>query len=185
MSEQTSEVRMSRIWSMPSPWTFQIKVIKTFILKYMNTVDGDWFDPFAGTNPFNLKFSNDLNPEHPTTYHMDAVEFLLELRKLSGDKKFKGALFDPPYTLHQTNQVYSGFGVRKPISLTKDLIAPLIEMGGYVLCFGHNSGGMGINRGFKLLEVLLVPHGGSHDDTICTVERKVAEWKRESCSIQD
>jgi hypothetical protein len=26
--------------------------------------------------------------------------------------------------------------------------------------------------GFELLEILLVPHGGSHNDTICTVERK-------------
>jgi hypothetical protein len=176
--ERRTQPRMSRIWAMPSPWTFQIKVIKSFILGYMTDGYG-WFDPFAGTNPFHLRFSNDLNTEHPTTYHMDAVDFLLELRKVNGDKLMKGGLFDPPYTLHQTNQVYKGFGVRKPISLTKDLMAPLVEMGGYVLTFGHNSGGMGLKRGFKLEEVLLVPHGGSHDDTICTAEKKVTEWTRE------
>jgi len=164
---------------MPDPWTFHIKPIKELIEKYIVLGPETWFDPFAGTNPFNLHYSNDLNPEQPTTYHLDAVEFLLELRKLNGNKKMKGALFDPPYTLHQSNQVYKGFGVRKPVSLTKDLIAPMIEMGGYVLCFGHNSGGMGLKRGFELVEILLVPHGGSHDDTICTVEQKVREWSRE------
>jgi hypothetical protein len=173
-------MEIRRVWAMPNPWTFKIQVIRDLILKYMWEEDGNkWFDPFAGTNPFNLKYSNDLNPEHPTTFHLDAVDFLLELRKLIGpdvggisDEKFEGGLFDPPYTLHQSNQVYKGFGLRKPVSLAKDLIAPLIKQGGYVLSFGHNSGGMGINRDFKLIEILLVPHGGSHDDTICTVEQK-------------
>ena len=40
------------------------------------------------------------------------------------------------------------------------------------MCFGWNSSGVGIKRGMKLIEVLLVPHGGSHNDTIVTVERK-------------
>ena len=31
-----------------------------------------------------------------------------------------------------------------------------------------------LHRGYELLEVLLVPHGGAHNDTIVTVERKVA-----------
>lgn len=158
-----------RVWAMPNPWTFNIKPIRELILKYM-LPNQTWIDPFAGSNPFNLKISNDLNPELPTTHHLDAVEFL---QMLSGHYlEFDGCLFDPPYTLHQTNQVYRGFGLRKPISLTKDLIVSLIKTGGYVICCGHNSGGMGINRGFELLEVLLVPHGGSHDDTIVTVERK-------------
>jgi hypothetical protein len=177
MSEQRIEPLMRRIWSMPSPWTFQIKPIRELILKYMvpgDKPEGRWIDPFAGSNPFKLDLSNDLNPESPTTFHMDAVEFLEYLHDWDETTKarFDGALFDPPYTLHQTNQVYKGFGLRKPVSLTKDLIAPLIKQGGYVLCFGHNSGGMGINRGFELIEVLLVPHGGSHDDTIAVVERK-------------
>jgi len=188
LSEQEIQLRMSRIWAMPNPFTFHIKPVREFILAYVEGVGNnlnDWFDPFAGTNPFKLKYSNDLNPEMPTTFHMDAVDFLLDLKKLlappvpgaEGDMQFSGAFFDPPYTLHQTNQVYKGFGVRKPISLTKDLIAPLIKMNGIVLTFGHNSGGMGLKRGFKLLEVLLVPHGGSHDDTICTAEKKVTRWK--------
>jgi hypothetical protein len=41
------------------------------------------------------------------------------------------------------------------------------------MCFGWNSSGIGIKRGFELIEVLLVCHGGSHNDTIVTVERKI------------
>jgi len=33
--------------------------------------------------------------------------------------------------------------------------------------------GIGKNRGFEMVEILLVPHGGSKNDTIVTVERKL------------
>ena len=32
--------------------------------------------------------------------------------------------------------------------------------------------GIGKNRGFEMIEILLVPHGGSKNDTIVTVEQK-------------
>ncbi len=32
----------------------------------------------------------------------------------------------------------------------------------------------GITRGFTIEEILLVAHGGVHNDTICVVERKKA-----------
>lgn len=54
----------------------------------------------------------------------------------------------------------------------KKLIAPKIQVGGIVICFGWNSGGFGKGLGFEMLEILLVPHGGAHHDTIVTVERK-------------
>jgi hypothetical protein len=45
--------------------------------------------------------------------------------------------------------------------------------GGYAICCGWNSIGIGKKRGFKLIEVLLVCHGRLHNDTIVTVEQKV------------
>jgi len=38
---------------------------------------------------------------------------------------------------------------------------------------GWNSMGLGINRGFRMDRILLVPHGGSKNDTIVTVETKL------------
>ena len=40
------------------------------------------------------------------------------------------------------------------------------------MSFGWNSGGIGKKYGFKLNRILLVAHGGQHNDTICTVDIK-------------
>lgn len=41
------------------------------------------------------------------------------------------------------------------------------------LSFGWNTTGMGISRGFQIQEVLLVCHGGAHNDTICIAEKRI------------
>jgi len=40
---------------------------------------------------------------------------------------------------------------------------------------GWNSGGIGKTFGFTQKEILLVPHGGPHNDTIVVVEEKTSE----------
>ena len=55
----------------------------------------------------------------------------------------------------------------------KHEVARVLKPKGKVLCFGWNSGGIGKNLGMELVEILLVPHGGSKNDTIVTVERKI------------
>jgi hypothetical protein len=54
----------------------------------------------------------------------------------------------------------------------KNEIARITKTGGMVICFGWNSMGIGKNRDFRMDEILLVPHGGSKNDTIVTVEVK-------------
>ena len=44
--------------------------------------------------------------------------------------------------------------------------------GAIVLSFGWNSAGMGKWSGFEQIELLLVCHGGAHNDTICLAERR-------------
>jgi len=46
-------------------------------------------------------------------------------------------------------------------------------LGGFAISFGWNSIGMGKTHGFEIIEILLVCHGGAHNDTIVTVDRKV------------
>lgn len=50
-----------------------------------------------------------------------------------------------------------------------DHVAP----GGHAITFGWNSNGFGKNRGFEAVEILIVAHGGHHNDTLCVVERKL------------
>jgi hypothetical protein len=54
----------------------------------------------------------------------------------------------------------------------KDEIARIIKPKGTAVCFGWNSNGLGMSRGFEMTRCLLVPHGGSKNDTIVTVELK-------------
>ena len=55
----------------------------------------------------------------------------------------------------------------------KKEVSRVVKEGGTVVSFGWNSQGIGKTRGFEIIEIMLVAHGGAHNDTICTVERKV------------
>jgi hypothetical protein len=115
-----------------------------------------------------------LNPERPTKFHLHAKEFAEGLTGL-----YKGVLFDPPYSLRQVKECYDKIGVklfqedtqRFPQNV-KEHISPKIIKGGHAISFGWNSQGFGKKQGFEIIEILIVPHGRSHNDTIVTVERK-------------
>ena len=58
-------------------------------------------------------------------------------------------------------------------SKQKEQIGRIVKKGGVCITCGWNSGGIGQKYGFEIEEVLLVAHGGWHNDTIVTVERKI------------
>jgi len=167
-------------WAMPNKNTFIIKPIHKLIEKY---VDGSktWIDPMANDSIFNAvcKFTNDLNPNYETTHHLDAIIFL----KRFADNSIYGVLFDPPYSPRQLRECYDSIGRTLTQQDTqasfwsslKNEIARIVKPNGLVLSFGWNSNGMGKNRGFRPIEILLVAHGGNHNDTICVVERKIGQ----------
>jgi hypothetical protein PPSC2_p0296 len=57
----------------------------------------------------------------------------------------------------------------------KKEISRIVKIGGKVITFGWNSGGIGNKYGFTIQRILLVPHGGWHNNTIVTVEIKTHE----------
>ena len=170
-------MKIERKWSMPSKWTFTIKPIKELLERYKAHglfKEGVWVDPYAGKySPADI--TNDINPKMPTTHHLDAKDFCAEL-----EGEFDGVLFDPPYSYRQVTEHYKAVGIKATMldtstnfyNRTKNLLADKIKVGGLAICFGWNSVGFGKNRGFEMIEVLLVCHGGHHNDTIVTVERK-------------
>lgn len=172
-------MKINRLWSMPNKWTFTIKPIKDLLEREVGSGmlrNGKWCDPFAGENsPAHV--TNDLNPKRPTTHHMDALEFL----KLQDNDMYDGVLFDPPYSPRQVKECYDGVGLKLTADKTrcdywskcKDEIKRITKVGGKVICFGWNSGGMAKSRGFELTEILLVPHGGNKNDTIVTIDIKL------------
>lgn len=167
-------MKIERKWAMPNKWTFTIKPIADLLKE--EVTDGLWCDPFSGENS-PAQVTNDLRENMPTTHHMDALEFI----KLQPTGHFDGVLFDPPYSITQAKQCYEGVGMEqltvKPTSMKywgdcKTEIARIIKPCGKAICFGWTSMGIGINRGFEMQRILLIPHGGSKNDTIVTVEIK-------------
>ena len=61
----------------------------------------------------------------------------------------------------------------------KNEISRILKVGGKAICFGWQFMGIGINRGFEMTRILMVPHGGSRNDTLCTVEIKKCIYCRE------
>ena len=109
---------------------------------------------------------------------MDALEFLKTRATGSADL----VLYDPPYSITQAAELYRSYGkerLRVSIAnmrywkLCKDNVARILKRGGACLSFGWNSNGLGKGRGFEMVEILLVSHGGSKNDTICCKEYKL------------
>jgi len=159
-------MKIERVWAMPNKWTFTIKPIKKLLEEECN--GGFWIDPFAGRNsPADL--TNDINPDVPAQKHEDALKFLKSIESGSAD----GILYDPPYSLTQAREYgRAEYSNMKYWKQCKDEIARIIRPGGKAICFGWNSMGIGKGRGFDIQRILLVPHGGSKNDTIVVVEKK-------------
>jgi len=119
----------------------------------------------------------------PTLYHMEAESFCNAVLMEYGGACADAVLFDPPYSPRQIAECYRSVGLTPTTSDTqnarlykavKDGLDRMLRPGGIAICCGWNSGGFGITRGYELVEILLVPHGAAHNDTIVTVERKVS-----------
>lgn len=160
---------------MPNRNTFVIKPIRETVEYYVGNCS-KIVDPFANNCKI-ANITNDLNPEYKTDYNLDALSFL----KMFKSKSVDMVLFDPPYSITQAAVCYKSYGKEKlNISVSnmkywsdcKNEIQRILLPGGYVITCGWNSNGCGISRGFELIELLIVPHGGSKNDTIVTVEKK-------------
>jgi hypothetical protein len=166
-------------WSMPNKNTFSIPPVAELLYKEMLVGQARiWIDPFARNSKI-ATITNDLNLDTTAQYHMDAVDFL----KMFDADSIDGILYDPPYSLRQTKECYDGIGLKlsyadsigENVKQAKTEIRRILKPEGKVISFGWNSIGMGKKRGFEKVKILLVCHGRSHNDTICVIEKKIAE----------
>ena len=171
-------MKITRKWAMPNSSTFSIKPIKELISSYgFDTEPLTFIDPFARDSVFNpYCITNDLDPIFKTDYHMDALDFL----KMFDSESVHGVLFDPPYSPRQVSECYKALDKTVNMATTqssfwgnmKKEIGRILTPSGVCITCGWNSGGIGKSNGMEIVEVMLVPHGGWHNDTIITVERK-------------
>ncbi len=172
-----SAPKLARAWSMPNKYTFKIAPIDELLNRYVLSQGAGWIDPFCG-HSLRAQYRNDIDPKNSFALERKcALEFL---KGLTG--QFEGCLFDPPYSPRQMSEAYKLIGRKAAeqdtqnarfYSKCRDMIEPLIKPGGIVISFGWNSTGMGKNRGFQKVEVLLVNHGAAINDTIVVVEKKL------------
>ncbi len=171
-------MKMRRTFAMPSAETFQIAPIGAFVKSYI-VKSGVSIDPFAGNSKL-ATYTNDLNPGTSATMHLDAAEYLVHLQKRGIVADL--LIFDPPYSPRQIAECYKGIGREVTMEDTQSAamyrrvkleIGPVLARDGIVLSFGWNSCSPGSpGASFDLMEILMVCHGGAHNDTICTA------WKR-------
>ncbi len=171
---------INRVWAMPSKDTLQIKPISDLVMRYMSKSKVS-IDPFA-RNCTIATYTNDMNPNTSATYHMEAVDFLQLL--IDDGVSADLVIFDPPYSMAHVKISYDNFGANK-FSIKnaqnagrwteeKSLINKLLLPNGIFIHMGWHSNGLGKKHNTKIIEILLVAHGGGHNDTIVTVERKLA-----------
>ncbi|WPQ59489.1 LPD28 domain-containing protein [Paenibacillus polymyxa] len=179
-------LQMDRVWSMPNKNTFDMKPVADLLKEELK--GGFIIDPFANRNRYG-HITNDLNEKYDTNYHMDALEFL----KQFPDESVDVVLFDPPYSARQIKEAYESVGLDTQggvltrasyWSNMKKEIARILRVGGKAISFGWNSGGMSNKKLFHINRVRLVPHGGSHNDTIVTISVKVRELLEDSQAKQ-
>lgn len=170
-----SHLVFDRQWCMPNKKTFSIKPIAELINKH-NHHDLLSIDPFANTSRL-AKITNDIDWTVGADYALDALSFL----KTFADESVDLVLFDPPYSPRQVSECYRSLGLTVSAQDTqskfwgdlKKEIARITRINGKVISFGWNTNGIGKTKGFQIIEILTVAHGGNHNDTICTVEVKL------------
>lgn len=168
---------MSKKWAMPNKETFKIKPINEIITRYIEETQAKRIaDPFVRNSPFkHLCYSNDIDPNIIANRNMDGLDFLKSIKSRSADL----ILFDPPYSPRQVSECYRKLDKTVNMQTTQSIfwtnfkkeIARTLKNGGCVISCGWNSGGIGKGLGFVQTEILLVAHGGWHNDTIVVVER--------------
>jgi len=183
-SECYAQVLINRIWEMPNSRTFKIKAIRDLIIKYSKNKK-IIIDPFANEGSIknylinNQYISNDLDVDYKTDFNLEASDFLKTFNNNSVDM----ILFDPPYSGRQVAECYKK--LKKTVTMHdtnsgfltnfKKEISRVSKPNSIVITCGWSSNGIGKKYGFELVEVLLVAHGSSHNDTIVTVERKIVD----------
>lgn len=156
---------------MPRKWTFQMPKTREWVEMRM---EGRVLNMFGGVVQLtpranNVIVHNEINPELAANTRFDAYD-LTQWQEFYS--VFDTVVFDPPYSAHQAVVSYNMGKKKQRVSHARDVVEFVLRPGGRVISLGWSSTGMSESRGFEKEALLLVNHGGSHNDTIVLCERR-------------
>ena len=162
---------------MPNANTFSCPPLGRLVDRYVKQSRVS-VDPFS-RNSMRATFTNDIDGHTTADHHMDAVAFLGKLAQMGICADL--LILDPPYSPRQIKECYDSIGRTTTVTDTQNAALyrrvrnaslAILSSDATVISFGWNSTGMGKRRGFEMVELLLVCHGGAHNDTIAIVEQR-------------
>ena len=163
-------MNVSVLFAMPSPWTFEIPPIRDFVVRHLYGAHVV-VDPFCGHSRI-ATHRNDLG-----LGGQDAEAFVRGL--IADGVRADAVLFDPPYSPRQIAECYKSIGREATTEDTQNgalykrvraALADILKPDGVALSFGWQSAGFG--KAWETFDLLLVQHGGAHNDTICVAQRR-------------
>ena len=173
-------MKFTRSFGMQTKDTLRCKEAFSVVRKYLE--GKKVIDPFARDCEFAYPYTNDINPETKAQDHLDVEEYLNYWlgffdESTSNDDLFDGAIYDPPFSDRQTKEAYQQttnlYTLGGKILRIERSLGDLIVPGGYVVKFGYNSNFS--HKAFECVEIKLVRYGGSINDMIISVHKKMFE----------
>ena len=148
-------------------------------------------DPFARNCEIAHPWTNDIDPNTNAIFHMDALDFIKSfdngLMSPNGvfeyynRRDFDLAIMNPPFSARQDTEIYGKSNLYTDPKYIKNLeigLGNLVRPGGYVWKMGYNSNYS--HNGFQLYDIWVIQYGGSINDMIISVHKKiigdVIEW---------
>lgn len=154
------------IYQPPKRYTFEQPKLKQIIEGYCK---GKVLNLFAGMVRLNVdEIRVDIDDTTKPDFLTDSYDFVCNWH----GSKFMTVILDPPYNVRKAREKYDGRYIGK-FRKIKQIIPKILSPGGIIITLGYDSVGMSRSHGFEKTAIILVCHGGDHNDTICVIEKYV------------
>jgi len=149
-------------------YTFKSKPIRSWVESHCkNKMVLNLFAGLTEIDGCSLEVRNDIDTTMNAEHHLDALDFVKEWN----GKLFNSIVLDPPYSYRKSMEMYNGHKASR-FNQLKDQLLGILTTNGEVITFGYQSVSMGVVRGFKQKELLIMSHGGAIHDTLAILEKK-------------
>jgi hypothetical protein len=149
-------------------WTFEDKATRTWVEerlsgRVLNACAGETALRYDGTI-----VRNDVNTDRPADYHLKVRDLPDEL----GTDRFDTIVYDPPWSVFQSNEEYEGEMVGEN-RIMAEALHEMLREGGTVIGFGYRSTVMPADLGYKRQEVAIFNTIGRTKDYFGVVDKRM------------